>query len=698
MLYASFPTISPFVRSLVTRSVILFLLYILLSLSVSTSEALSAPPSGSGDEFLVVDCLLPGQIRKLGKRTTFLTARRAIKTSAGDCEIRGGEYVSYDRSNYATALKVWLPQAEEGDATAQTYVGEIYEKGLGLQPDYVLAAQWYSKAAEKGYARAQVNLGHLYEKGLGVEKDPSKALSWYRKASGLPEAIVIESGSVSTETQKELKELREEVERRKQESESLREQLIRTQEQLEQTRKELERRKSEVETEQQRLEETREELERKKQQAESTGDDAEVKRLEGQLKQREGDLEHQSREMIRLRKDIAKLESEAENNRKELAKLSEEKKGEEKKVVEYVGPAIEMIDPLLSEETRGLTPPRIKTRSGIERVIVGRVTAPSGLLTFTFNDREEKLDENGLFRLKTLVQSSSTPVKLVAIDRQGKRASVEFLLTPEAEVKPPPPIQEERESQTSIGFGEYYALIIGNKEYTYWPRLKTPQNDAIKIDRVLREKYGFKTKLLINATRRDILEALNEYRKTLTEKDNLLIYYAGHGHLDEKISRGYWVPVDGETDSPVQWIPTFAITDFLSGMSAKHVLVVADSCYSGALTRSAIARLEAGMSDEARRNWIKITSAKRSRTVLSSGDLTPVLDTGGSGGSEDSVFAKALLTILTENNEILEGQKLYTQIAAQVAYAASPELEQIPQYAPIQYAGHESGDFLFVPK
>ena len=96
----------------------------------------------------------------------------SIKTSAQDCEIRGGEYVSYDRSDYATALKVWLPQAKEGDKVAQTYVGEIYEKGLGVQPDYVLAAEWYRNAAEQGYERAQINLGYLYEKGLGVAKDP----------------------------------------------------------------------------------------------------------------------------------------------------------------------------------------------------------------------------------------------------------------------------------------------------------------------------------------------------------------------------------------------------------------------------------------------------------------------------------------------------------------------------------------------
>jgi len=65
----------------------------------------------STDQLNVVDCLLPAQIRKLGSNLTFLGPRRAVKTSARDCEIRGGEYVSYDRADYATALRVWLPLA-----------------------------------------------------------------------------------------------------------------------------------------------------------------------------------------------------------------------------------------------------------------------------------------------------------------------------------------------------------------------------------------------------------------------------------------------------------------------------------------------------------------------------------------------------------------------------------------------------------
>lgn len=139
----------------------------------------------NADDLLVVDCLLPSQVRKLGQHVTYLAPRRAIKTSARDCEIRGGEYVAYDRANYGTALKVWLPQAQAGDPIAQTYVGEIYEKGLGIQPDYATAGAWYRKAAEQNHAAAQINLGYLYEAGLGVKRDLVTAMNWYREASGL---------------------------------------------------------------------------------------------------------------------------------------------------------------------------------------------------------------------------------------------------------------------------------------------------------------------------------------------------------------------------------------------------------------------------------------------------------------------------------------------------------------------------------
>jgi len=69
------------------------------------------------------------------------------------------------------------------------------------------------------------------------------------------------------------------------------------------------------------------------------------------------------------------------------------------------------------------------------------------------------------------------------------------------------------------------------------------------------------------------------------------------------------------------------------------------------------------------------------------------------GGGEHSVFAKALLGVLQELDGVTDGQQIYQEVAARVAYDANRyEVEHTPQYAPIKFAGHESGDFLFVPK
>lgn len=167
---------------------------------VSTPEggdnATPAPTVGTEfrtlDDVTLVDCLLPGQIRQLGTRMTYLAPRKRVKTTKSDCGIRGGEFVLFDRSDYRTALQTLLPQARGGDPVAQTYVGEIFERGLGLPgPDYAAAAEWYRKAAEAGHRPAQTALGSLYERGLGVRPDKAAALDWYRRATGVTEDQLI---------------------------------------------------------------------------------------------------------------------------------------------------------------------------------------------------------------------------------------------------------------------------------------------------------------------------------------------------------------------------------------------------------------------------------------------------------------------------------------------------------------------------
>jgi hypothetical protein len=185
--------------------------------------------AGSVDDFVLVDCMLPGQIRQLGTMMTYLTPRRPAKTTRKECAIRGGEYIVFDRSDYQSALQSLLPKARAGDPVAQAYVGEIYEKGLGLpSPNYAEAAVWYRKSAEQGYHPAQTSLGTLYEHGLGVPKDKAIALDWYRKASGVSEDRLAFESSFQAERERYQRELA----LRKQTAEGLRAKLRSTEEQL----------------------------------------------------------------------------------------------------------------------------------------------------------------------------------------------------------------------------------------------------------------------------------------------------------------------------------------------------------------------------------------------------------------------------------------------------------------------------------
>jgi formylglycine-generating enzyme required for sulfatase activity len=240
-------------------------------------------------------------------------------------------------------------------------------------------------------------------------------------------------------------------------------------------------------------------------------------------------------------------------------------------------------------------------------------------------------------------------------------------------------------------FGRYYALVIGNQNYEHLTVLHTPLADAEQVAAVLKKQYGFEVELLLDANRERIMRSISRLRKTMTGKeDNLLIYYAGHGYLDKRGGDvGYWQPVDAEEDNAVNWIPTSQITPVLKAILARHVLIVADSCYSGnLLMRDSGAKLAVGMSRNA---WLRRMLKKRSRNALTSGGEEPVRDSGGGG---HSIFAKAFLEVLRENQGILDGDSLFDRIKYRVAANA----KQTPLYGVVKMTGHDWGDFLLVPK
>jgi TPR repeat protein len=90
---------------------------------------------------------------------------------------------AYQRGDYATALRLLKPLAEQGFAEAQYNLGFLYDEGEGVTQDYAEAAKWYRLAAEQGFADAQYNLGFLYDQGEGVTQDYVLAHMWWDLAA-----------------------------------------------------------------------------------------------------------------------------------------------------------------------------------------------------------------------------------------------------------------------------------------------------------------------------------------------------------------------------------------------------------------------------------------------------------------------------------------------------------------------------------
>lgn len=248
--------------------------------------------------------------------------------------------------------------------------------------------------------------------------------------------------------------------------------------------------------------------------------------------------------------------------------------------------------------------------------------------------------------------------------------------------EPPPSVQP---SARAAG-GRYFALLIANETYRNFTPLRSPIADAQAMSAVLGRDYGFIVRTLQNATRYDMLSALSRLRREATEDDHILIYYAGHGYLDEATSRGYWLPIDAERDNVANWVSTSDVTDVLAGSQAKHALILADSCFSGTLLRS-----DPTVEIDERQSMLRKLASRRSRSIMTSGGLEPVID---NGAGKHSIFADALLRALRENRKPIEAGRLFVQIRDRVALNA----EQTPQYAPLRNAGHDGGDFIFQPR
>lgn len=102
----------------------------------------------------------------------------AITTSSASAQSLSQGISALDHQDYPRASRILIPLAEHGNASAQAYLGFMFETGRGVPQNYTEAAMWYRRAAEQGDGLAQYSLGLLYDRGQGVPRDIVEAGKW----------------------------------------------------------------------------------------------------------------------------------------------------------------------------------------------------------------------------------------------------------------------------------------------------------------------------------------------------------------------------------------------------------------------------------------------------------------------------------------------------------------------------------------
>lgn len=319
--------------------------------------------------------------------------------------------------------------------------------------------------------------------------------------------------------------------------------------------------------------------------------------------------------------------------------------------------------------------------------VVGRAKDVSGIGSLSINGKAVRnIEEDGVFVSATELKQGVNKITIAATDRAGNRATRDFMVTFQRTTNT---ALADLPLLSTLGAPRYYAVLIAEKDYgdkKSFPSLNNPLRDALKLKQVLETRYGFSASdidTLFNSSREDILGTLTQRCGMLKDNDNLLIFYAGHGTAEKDRYGnidGYLVPCSARKGNYGSYISSNDIATALKRSTARHILFIADACFSGSLGRS-IDEL-----DDMPRG-VKTSYEKKSRKMMTSGNLDPVPD--------NSVFMYHMLDRLEKNKEkYLIGYQLFDGFKEAVVNNSGTK----PQHVAILNTGDEGGDFVFIRK
>jgi tetratricopeptide (TPR) repeat protein len=230
---------------------------------------------------------------------------------------------------------------------------------------------------------------------------------------------------------------------------------------------------------------------------------------------------------------------------------------------------------------------------------------------------------------------------------------------------------------------EYHAILIACSNYSEsdgWNPLPGTLTEAQQVKEMLSSKYGFKEANILELYNKDyatILSGLSTKLASMKENDNLVIYFAGHGTYKQKGNEliGYWVPLNAKS-MDVDYISSTKLAELVAGSNVKHLLMLSDACYGGAM-RSSNEMKPPG----------QLEYKLKSRQVLTSGGLEKV--------PGNSVFVPMVMKALQLNtNKYLSVAELYNIIYNGVKKQTDNE----PRLNDFGKDGNEGGQFYFVLK
>ena len=329
----------------------------------------------------------------------------------------------------------------------------------------------------------------------------------------------------------------------------------------------------------------------------------------------------------------------------------------------------------------------------VKKILVkGKATDKDGIYEVLINGVDATVNEDGTFYANVPLKIGSNELVVKATDIKQASSTKKFTLkrkSPDVDTNPDTntTIVVDKVDKLDVGFGKYYALIIGVSDYndaSNVPDLEgLPTKDAKDLKDVLVGKYSFEEEnvVLLNdsPTENEILREFVKLRQKVTNKDNVLIFFAGHGIYDESTETGSWLPSDADPEYGLNLISNSTIKDYIKGINSKHTLLISDACFSGSIFKT--------RSYKAAPKSITRKFELPSRKAITSGTLKTV--------PNKSVFLKYLIDRLNNNTEqYLTARKIFDRIEEPVMNNS----KNVPQYGTIQEVGDEGGDFVFIRK